>query len=498
VKGREREAKLLAWSGFELPDLSGVIAGGITRPIETRLMEAVYYDTRDLRLARWGVTVRHRTGDGDGWTVKLPDGDDGPALVRREITFAGKPGVVPPEVVDLVRAYVRSDSLAGVARLRTRRSGVELVDAEGRRVAEVVDDEVSVYERRHLASRFRELEVELDATADASILGPVVAALQHAGAGEPHKIPKVIRALGTRADEPPEVVVPEVDRKTPLGDVVRRALAASVVQVLRHDPGVQIGDDPEDVHKARVGTRRLRSDLHTFRALLDPEVVRPLRDELKWLATELGAVRDADVLTERLRSQAATLPHSDAPGAAALLRRLAHRRQAARAELLVAMSSRRYVELLDRLVTAAQEPPLLPGPHLPSTDVLAAMVSRRWSSLARAARRLADPPAEEELHALRIEAKRCRYATEAVSPVFGKRARDLAKATAGLQQILGDHQDAVVAEAWLREAAAASGVSKLVVGELIALQRVEAAAAAAGWEKVWRRVDDKQLRKWLD
>ena len=45
---------------------------------------AVYYDTADLRLARWGVSLRHRTGDGTGWTVKLPEGEDGPALVARE------------------------------------------------------------------------------------------------------------------------------------------------------------------------------------------------------------------------------------------------------------------------------------------------------------------------------------------------------------------------------------------------------------------------------
>jgi len=498
MEGREREAKLVAWPGFALPDMSAVIDGVTARPMAERELSAVYHDTKDLRLARWGVSVRHRSGDRDGWTVKLPDGEEGPALVRRELTFAGKPGAVPAEVTDLVRAYVRSAPFAPVARLDTRRRGVELLDAEGGLLAQVVDDEVSVYEGSHLAGRFRELEVELATSADATILGPILETLQRAGAGDAHRTPKVVRALGTRAEGVPELVVPGVDGGSGIPDIVRGALSASVIQVLRHDPGVRIGDDPEDVHKARVGTRRLRSDLHTFRGLLDADAVGQLRQELRWLAAELGTVRDADVLLERLRAQTAMLPQVDAAGAAALLRRLAHRRQAARVELLKAMSSHRYVELLDSLVAAAQAPPVLPGPHPEVGDVLVAVLKRRWSNLTRAAGRIGDAPEDEELHALRIVAKRCRYTGEAVAPVLGKPARRIAGAAAKLQQVLGDHQDAVVAEGWLREAASVGGIAKLVVGELIAIQRMDADKAANAWAKAWRATDRKRLTKLLD
>ena len=60
-------------------------------------------------------------------------------------------------------------------------------------------------------------------------------------------------------------------------------------------------DAPDAVHKMRVATRRLRSALTTFKALFAADVVRPLRDELKWLAGELGAARDAEVMRERVR-----------------------------------------------------------------------------------------------------------------------------------------------------------------------------------------------------
>jgi CHAD domain-containing protein len=84
-----------------------------------------------------------------------------------------------------------------------------------------------------------------------------------------------------------------------------------------------------------------------------------------------------------------------------------------------------------------------------------------------------------------------------VASVVGKEAKRLGSAVAGLQGVLGDHQDAVVAEGWLREAAKAPGVSKLVAGELIALQRVEAEECRQAWWAAWREAKDPKLRKWL-
>jgi CHAD domain-containing protein len=495
---REREAKLGAWAGFALPDLNGVLEGVIAQPLAERRLDAVYYDTADLRLARWGASLRYRTGDGTGWTVKLADGDDGPALVRRELTFQGKPSsTVPADVANLVRAYSRTSPLLPAARLRTRRRGVELLDAEGVRLAEVVDDEVSVFEGRRLASRFRELEVELEADASVALLHAVIAALRQAGAGPAEPIPKVVRALGARAREQAELVEEKPGEDATAGDVVRAAMAASVIRILRHDAGVRIGDDPEDVHQARVGARRLRSDLQTFESLLDPEWLAELVGELRWLGGALGAVRDADVLLERLRRQAATLPPADGPGAASLVRLLVNQREVARAGLLEAMAGPRYVEALDRLVAAAQNPMLLPEADGKATTVLPELVLRPWKKLAKAVKELDDPPPDEQLHATRIRAKRCRYAVEAVASVVGKKAKRMGAAVAGLQGVLGDHQDAVVAEGWLREAARTPGVSKLVAGELIALQRVEAEEHRQAWWEAWREAKDPKLRAWL-
>jgi len=494
---REREAKLAAGTGYTLPDLAPAVEGVSSRPLAPLDLDAVYYDTSDLRLARWGITVRYRTGDGDGWTVKLPEGDDGPALVRRELTFLGPPDDLPAAVAAMVRAYTRAAPLAPVARLRTRRTGVELVDAEGLRLAEVVDDEVAVYDGERLAGRFRELEVELDPQAGAELLPPLVAALTQAGAGETDQMPKLVRALGARASCPPELVVADLSGRSTVAEVVRQAVTASTLRIIRHDPGVRIGDDPEDVHQARVGARRLRSDLQTFRSVLEPAWVETARSELRWLGAELGAVRDTDVLLERLRRQAESLADRDAAGVAALVRRLAQQREVARESLLDALSSERYVALLDLLVAGARSPTTLPGSEARAAKALPALAAGPWKKLKREVDDLPGDPTDDALHAVRIRAKRCRYAAEAVAPVIGKPARRFATAVAGLQTVLGDHQDAVVAEAWLREAATASSIPKLVAGELIALQRIEAAASRQAWRRAWKQARKKRLRTWL-
>ncbi|HEY3240560.1 MAG TPA: CYTH and CHAD domain-containing protein [Acidimicrobiia bacterium] len=496
----EREVKLAAWGGFSLPDLFGVVESVTSRPLAERRLDAVYYDTRDLRLARAGVSLRHRTGDEPPWTVKLPEGDRGPIMNRREIPFDGPLGEIPPQAAALVRAYTRTATLGPVARLKTRRTGVELV-VDDQKVAEVVDDEVSVYHGRRLASRFREVEVEIEPEAPPGLLAAVIGRLRAAGAGDADGTAKVARALGPRAQGPPDHAPIVLGAHAAIGEVIRAALTAGLNRMVAHDPGVRLGDDPEDVHQARVGTRRIRSDLRTFRPLLDPEWLAGLREEAGWFAGLLGAVRDAEVLMERLEGQAATLAKEDAAGVASLVRRLADDREAARAHLLEAMNSPRYGELLDRLVAAAAAPVAATDADLGQSAeaALPVLVGRPWRRLRKAVRALPETPADEELHAVRILAKHTRYAAEAAAPVMGKRASAFAQAVAGVQTVLGDHQDACVTEDWLRGAVGAvvAPDEAMLVGQLIGLQRAEAQDRRAAWPKAWKRAADPKLRDWL-
>src|SRR6184192_4777943 len=109
----EREVKLGAAPGFHLPVLDGVLEGIQAEPAEERRLDTVYHDTPDLRLARWGVSLRHRAGE--GWTLKLaPQPGAGVAsavLERSELTYAGGPKKPPDAALAVVRALVRRSSL---------------------------------------------------------------------------------------------------------------------------------------------------------------------------------------------------------------------------------------------------------------------------------------------------------------------------------------------------------------------------------------------------
>jgi CHAD domain-containing protein len=247
-----------------------------------------------------------------------------------------------------------------------------------------------------------------------------------------------------------------------------------------------------------VATRRIRSTLRTFSSLLDTEWTDKLRDDLKWLANLLGEVRDTDVLLERFAEHLAALPATDARPGQRLLERLNEQRDQARRRLLGAMASDKYARLLEDLVVAAAAPALLPGADRPAAEVMPPLVAKPWKKLRKAVRKAGDDPSDHELHQIRIRAKRARYAAEAVEPVIGKPAEDFADAIADLQGVLGDHQDAVVGEAWLREAAASGRRdAALVAGLLIGAERASAAGTRDRWGKVWKAANNKQLRAWL-
>lgn len=282
------------------------------------------------------------------------------------------------------------------------------------------------------------------------------------------------------------LVVPDAGRKSAAGDVVRHAIALSVLRLLDNDPGVRLGADPEELHEARVATRRLRSDLRTFAPLLDPGWTTELREELRWLGGSLGRVRDAEVLADRIRRAATGLPGPDRAEAEGLVATLEAERERAREALLEAMRSGRYLALLDCLVAASREPALGPVATEPARSVLPGLVARPWKRLRRDVRRLPPEPPDDALHRVRIRAKRARYAAEAVAPVLGKPARTLGRALAALQDVLGGHQDAVVAERWLRaEAARTEPGRAFVAGLLAAGERRAAADSRARWNGVW-------------
>jgi inorganic triphosphatase YgiF len=496
----EVELKLAVEGSFAptlSPERTGVAGIEELAPLDLR---ATYYDTPDLRLARNGITLRYRTGEGKrpGWTLKLP-GEHGDASERNELHFDGTGRAVPSGASELVTAFVRSAAVAPVARLRTRRRRWSLRGREGEELAELVDDRVSVLQRGRVVERFREVEIEGRAL-QRDGLERIANVLTEDGGATVASIPKLFRALGDRAGAPPEVVVPErLSRTEPAAAAVRSALARGVERIMRNDPQTRLGE-VEPLHQMRVGTRRLRSDLRTFCDLIDREWAEGLRAELGWLGRALGEVRDLDVLVERLHSQAGELEPELGP----LFESLEARRAQARAALGAALGTARYADLLERLVEGARNPVLSPAAEAPCAKALPPLVERSWRKLARAGRKLEPASTDADFHRVRVLAKRARYGAEAVAPALGRKpgaqAEKFARRAADLQDALGELQDSVMARETVLEVARAKsreGAFNLAAGQLAERQVQARAEARAGFPVAWRRLDGRKRLEWL-
>jgi CHAD domain-containing protein len=280
--------------------------------------------------------------------------------------------------------------------------------------------------------------------------------------------------------------------------IIRRAVERSYLRLVENEPGVLAGGDPEAVHQARVATRRLRSDLRTFEPFLAGRWAAGLRGELRWLGGDLGAVRDIEVMRERLQHHATSLPAGEADAVAGVLRRLDADHVAARADLVVSMQSSRYRDLTTMLADVAQHPRLRGRAKKPAGPELRHVLHARWRTLRRAVDDLGVNPPDEALHAVRIRAKRCRYAAEASVPAFGKKARRFGEAMADVQEVLGEHHDAVVSGAWLAKTAqeCTSGQA-YALGRLAQIEHLAALDARDEFFELWPDASRKRLRAWL-
>ncbi|TJZ55806.1 CYTH and CHAD domain-containing protein [Streptomyces piniterrae] len=526
---REVERKYEATDTTELPDLTEVdrVAAVVEQGVST--LDATYYDTADQRLAADGITLRRRTGGTDaGWHLKLPVAPGVRDEVRAPLSDAP-----PRELTVLVRSRVLDRELAPVVRLRTRRTVRVLQDADGAPLAEVAED--AVWARRAGPpgaeagepgtaeeageageARWHEIEVELTGDehgADGTGLLDEVGRLLVAAGARPAEAPsKLARALDetgprgpaeSRAEQTTDATGPAPTAGPTAGEIVLRYVREQVRAIVELDPAVR-RDIPDSVHRMRVATRRLRSAFRSYAKVLDRAATGPIGDELKWLAAELGVDRDREVLTERLRAGLAEVPGPLRLGpVAARLRIWEERsRQGSRQDLLAVLDGERYLALLKTLRALLDEPPLKKAAGRPAPQVMSAAVLKDYARLAgRVETALDAPPGtttrDVALHNARKAAKRTRYAAEAATPALGKPAKKFTRRTKKVQQLLGDHQDSVVARTTLRDLATQAqhaGEGGFTFGLLYGREEALAADRERELPVLWKKVSRRKHR----
>jgi CHAD domain-containing protein len=500
---RETERKYEPPSGgvAGLPDLTGVGPVASVTAAGPEELDAVYHDTADLRLAAASATLRRRTGGRDaGWHLKLPLAGD-----TREEVWAPLSDDVPQALRELVLSRTRGAQLRPVVRIRSTRAVRHLRDAEGRVLAELSLDEVRADSTAAGGGRaeWGELEVELADGVRAGLLDVVEKKLREKGivrADSPSKLARALRDTGAGAEP----------ARRPPSRVVAGSPGSYVLAYLREQAGILAALDPavrrdlpDAVHRMRVTCRRLRSCLRSYRSVLDRRVTDPVRAELQWLAGELGAARDQEVLRERIGAALDELPGDLVLGPVAARLRVwdVSRGGDVRSRTREALNTPRYLRLLDALDTLVGQPPLRAKAAGKPARTMARAVLEEYDRLAgrmdHALARPAGRSRETELHEARKAAKKLRYAAEVARPALGKPVARLGKHAKAVQELLGEHQDAVVAQDTLRGLAVAAhgaGESAFTWGLLHGRERAGAEARLSKLPAVWRAASDPALR----
>ena len=443
----EREYKYTAAAEYRLPDLNGLLPRAGRMEQRTVALDSVYFDTAQHDLLARGVTLRRRNGSVDsGWQLKVPDGD-----ARTEIRLDGGAGgtSVPKELAGLTLGLRRGKSLRRIVTIRTSRTAHRMLDADGRVIVEVADDQVEAVapgDRSATVTSWREIEAELGSAGTVEDLDTVGARLIESGleaAVSPNKV-------ATALDISP---TPTKDHGGTAGDVIQDYLRQQDDALVAGDLTLRRGLG--GIHPTRVATRRLRSTLRIFADYFDAEQARALDAELSWYAALLGQVRDREVQRVRFAKAIGILPEELVlgPVAAGIEQYLLSEQLRHQSALDKAMAGRRYVALLKETGRWANDPPFTARAGGPTA---------RLRQPVRAAARKVDKhlaaglasQADAELHKARKAGKRARYAAELAHGVLGKKTRKNVKRYQELQDILGDHQDGVVAADLLRRLAA--------------------------------------------
>jgi triphosphatase len=483
----------------ENPSVSGLAV----YPMETKDLADTYYDTEDWRFYRAGYALRvRRDGKNVGVTMKaLAPPEDGGLKKRREISEPLRSGgaralaTARGPVGDRLRLLAGNQDLRPLFEIRTRRKVFELrsedqadsLDASAGEVVvgpegdiryieessvsaeEVTVDALGGIHKREIGHVLAEValdESEFSGGDEGARLSRIEVEVADEGAGSYDGVAGFVdqlqsslelRPTGTSKFETglcvaglqpavaPDFGSNEIDASMSAGEVAFAILRRHFAKMLAHEPGVRLGEDPEELHDMRVATRRLRAALKLYKEVLPKRAERYERD-LRHFAGSLGEVRDLDVQLERLAGEASGGGEVMEDVVAAL----EERRVEMRRRMLEALDSSRYERFVASFSGTLRRG-RRPAPTGPILEVAPGLVRRRYKKVRKDVKSLTADSPPEDFHDLRKKGKHLRYALEPLRGIYGKPAERVVELLKSVQDDLGDNQDLIVAAGLMRE-----------------------------------------------
>ncbi|HEX7077763.1 MAG TPA: CHAD domain-containing protein [Candidatus Eisenbacteria bacterium] len=457
----EREIKFRLPEGFDPARIrEAVLAAGFRlEPAPPIAHEDRYLDTDDWTLYRAGIALRVRV---DGTRLRLEAksirSTSAEALVRAEWAQDAPPGEPPWEALEPGPVAALLQPLAGLgvpealrvrARIRNERECFRWMEGDLELGSLTVDHVSAMNGAESPALRFEEVEVEERPGAAPDALLAVRRAVEEKLGIEANVASKLLTALaaaGIAAPEPDErhCAIHPADR---LIDVAHKTFARHFARVLWNEPGTRLGVDPDYVHDMRVASRRLRSALEIFADAIPAETRDSFAGDLRWVGRALGRVRDLDVALEHVAALEAEAPALERAAWAVFARSIEIERARRRVRLVERLDSARYAAFIAgaRAWIGAGPPPAhtVPAGGVAAYGTASRLAAERTRAMEAAYEEAERSLEDADLHALRIAAKKARYACEFFGDLAGPGSAKRAKRIASLQDFLGAHQDRI-------------------------------------------------------
>ncbi len=481
---------------------------------------SVYWDTPDQALRRAGLGLRvRRVRNGYRMSVKAANPGTSGLFDRAEwewtladerpnaalLALIGLPGLPSTKIL--------SDTLRPAFATDVKRSLWTL--SNGQWVVEMALDE-GMIQANGAEEPLCELELELK-RGTAADLFEVAAALQDDLHLTPEVWDKAARGYRLFAGDtvaPLKSVDPHLSPDMTAEAAFAAIAHACLHQYLHNAAILPHCDDVEVVHQARVGIRRLRSAISTFKAIIDTPETEAIKEELRAVGQAFGDARDLDVFADEIL--APELEGLDSPGLPAFERTIAERRKAAyeRAHAFVGEAAHgalmlrvvRWINHGDWRLDQAGDRPEDPDARdkeerrrtllrAPITDLARDVLDRRNRTATKAARHF-DRRSLDEIHELRVKLKKLRYAIEFFGTFWSshKGFKRYLKDLKGLQDQLGRLNDLKTAELVaesVRADAAADADLVYTCGILTGRARVETGDVRAAASRAWSQFAER-------